>query len=925
VSGSFGYTTALLLSLCAWAAPAAAAVYTFRSVADQTGGFTNFDGGPVINDAGDVAFAASTDDGDQGIYGGPDPDTDVIADDSGPYDFPLDFPSIAADGTVAFRAWLDPTPELFLGGRGIFTGPDPDFDTVADDTGPVFGDFHWPSIADDGTVAFGAITPFGSFGIFTGDDPATDTVADESGPFTEPIFVPAINAEGTVAFYAELDAGGGGIFTGDDPVTDTVADASGSYALFDFPAINDDGTVIFRATLDAGGEGIFRGPSATADRIVGTGGPYAGFSGYAINGAGTVVFGATLDAGGLGLFTGPSPANDKVIAVGDALFGSTVSFVDILRECLNDNGEVAFLYELADGRSGIAVAAPGALARSLDAGDFYDGVRLTSAAGSGTVARLRDGIAADDRELALSFAASGPASDALTLTGTADDTYVLELTYEGSSGDESGFRLYERAPGSGPWQPAVLRNTPSGGPFFANTSFDEYRTGLGGPPALGAHGSDPETDTVWAVLDHDGVFAVPEPAPGAAAAAALLVLVALRRRVRVSGAARRIFGLGLVVAIAARAAAGEPANTLTPVLAAVIAAPAPARLSDGLWHLPYELALTNVADVPMTIESIEVRAADAPGKALATLSGDALHTALALPGATRTATLGPAQAGVLFVELEFTDREQVPPALVHRLAVTAAEPKPPLPARTIADVARVNVSAAPPLELGPPLRGERWVAAASCCESYHRRALLPIDGARHLAQRFAIDWIQLDPEYRLATGDAKHPESYPQYGREAIAVADAEVVSVVDGLPEAEPGSFPPGVTIQTADGNHVVLDLGGGRFALYAHLQPGSLRVAPGDRVERGRVLGLVGNSGNSDAPHLHFHVMDGPSPLAANGLPYAIDAFAVRGVAASKDDLDTELREAPGKPVAITPAQGAAQQRGTLPVDLAVVDFAP
>jgi murein DD-endopeptidase MepM/ murein hydrolase activator NlpD len=68
------------------------------------------------------------------------------------------------------------------------------------------------------------------------------------------------------------------------------------------------------------------------------------------------------------------------------------------------------------------------------------------------------------------------------------------------------------------------------------------------------------------------------------------------------------------------------------------------------------------------------------------------------------------------------------------------------------------------------------------------------------------------------------------------------------------------------------VLDLGGGTYAFYAHLQPGSLRVKNGDRVTRGRVLGLLGNSGNSTEPHLHFHVSDGMSPLGSEGLPYTI-----------------------------------------------------
>jgi murein DD-endopeptidase MepM/ murein hydrolase activator NlpD len=61
--------------------------------------------------------------------------------------------------------------------------------------------------------------------------------------------------------------------------------------------------------------------------------------------------------------------------------------------------------------------------------------------------------------------------------------------------------------------------------------------------------------------------------------------------------------------------------------------------------------------------------------------------------------------------------------------------------------------------------------------------------------------------------------------------------------------------------GNYVLLDIGGGRFASYAHFQPNSLKVKVGDRVKLGQVLGLVGNSGNSDLPHLHFHITNAAS----------------------------------------------------------------
>ena len=77
-------------------------------------------------------------------------------------------------------------------------------------------------------------------------------------------------------------------------------------------------------------------------------------------------------------------------------------------------------------------------------------------------------------------------------------------------------------------------------------------------------------------------------------------------------------------------------------------------------------------------------------------------------------------------------------------------------------------------------------------------------------------------------------------------------------------------ITLDNVVGNYVVLDLGPRHFALYAHVQPGSLKVKVGAQVKTGQVLALLGNSGNCDAPHLHFHLMDANSTLGGEGTPY-------------------------------------------------------
>ena len=118
-------------------------------------------------------------------------------------------------------------------------------------------------------------------------------------------------------------------------------------------------------------------------------------------------------------------------------------------------------------------------------------------------------------------------------------------------------------------------------------------------------------------------------------------------------------------------------------------------------------------------------------------------------------------------------------------------------------------------------------------------------------------------------GDPLKNSNYYAYGTPLLAVADGIVVETKDSIPENVPGANSRAVTIDmiTVGGNHVALDIGGGKYALYAHVQPGSLKVKVGDRVKRGQVLALLGNSGNSTEPHVHFQIADGPTFLSSEG----------------------------------------------------------
>jgi murein DD-endopeptidase MepM/ murein hydrolase activator NlpD len=98
---------------------------------------------------------------------------------------------------------------------------------------------------------------------------------------------------------------------------------------------------------------------------------------------------------------------------------------------------------------------------------------------------------------------------------------------------------------------------------------------------------------------------------------------------------------------------------------------------------------------------------------------------------------------------------------------------------------------------------------------------------------------------------------------------------------------------METVAGNTITLDLGGGQFAYYMHLQTGSLRVKAGDHVRRGQVLARIGSSGDAREPHLHFEVTNSSKPLAGEGVPYLIDRYRCKS--ASGGPLELRIRELP------------------------------
>jgi len=355
--------------------------------------------------------------------------------------------------------------------------------------------------------------------------------------------------------------------------------------------------------------------------------------------------------------------------------------------------------------------------------------------------------------------------------------------------------------------------------------------------------------------------------------------------------------------------------------------------SDGKYHLVYELQLTNATSFTWLINSLEVLNAEDHGQVFVKFSGDTVTpNNQIIPGRIPSQSLEGGETSVFFITFSVNSLDDLPEKIAHRLNITipggipegflAFLSLPPDTQDLVQIEAESYVPEANAVVMGPPLRGTKWVAADGCCiTERHVRAVMPINGKLVISQRFAIDWEKLNDEDRIFVGDSQDVNSYFAYGQDILAVGEGRVVIAVDKYDDQIPGEFPVGISLDEADGNHVVIDLGNGNFAFYAHMIKGSVAVEVGDFVTRGQVIALVGNTGNTIAPHLHFQMMSGPSTFGSNGVPYMIYEYDLIEQAASIEAFDEA--EATGVPLEVVPVENPGMHKDDLPLDLSIVNF--
>jgi peptidase M23-like protein len=375
----------------------------------------------------------------------------------------------------------------------------------------------------------------------------------------------------------------------------------------------------------------------------------------------------------------------------------------------------------------------------------------------------------------------------------------------------------------------------------------------------------------------------------------------------------------IATAIVVAAAAQEPRTRID---VRVGVAPTPFSGTDGLTHLAYELIVTRPAGANgARFERVEVFGESDPKPLISYASSD-LDQRVMRPEADPKVRYGRLVASgttaLIHVWITLLKDQAVPHTLRHSFGISAEDGS-----AVFAGEARVEVHSATPPIVGRPFRAGAWLAHNG--PGQHRSphwgsALVDERGAR-IPQRYAIDFIGVDENGSAVRGDVRKStnEDWTGFGSEILAVVDGVVHAARDGLADNQPLVEPPppaSPSVSDTYGNYVIIAVDDHTFVHYAHLQRNSVTVKTGQRVRRGQVIGRLGNSGNTNGPHLHFNITDGPSHEATQGVPFVFDAFESLGRTTPDIALGAE-------PSSERPRFSPSKRGKELPLDATVVRF--
>ncbi len=154
------------------------------------------------------------------------------------------------------------------------------------------------------------------------------------------------------------------------------------------------------------------------------------------------------------------------------------------------------------------------------------------------------------------------------------------------------------------------------------------------------------------------------------------------------------------------------------------------------------------------------------------------------------------------------------------------------------------------------------------------------------SSRYAYDLMNVDDKGSMYSGSPYVKQNWYSFGKPVYVPLEGVVVAVQNGIPDNEfDGKMVKSPKLDAkADpegmGNYVSIKHANGEYSLVLHLEQGSVRVRPGQRVRAGEEVASVGFSGAAVYPHLHYSVTNGAKELAAEGLPnYFNDYKLFRG----------------------------------------------
>jgi len=341
----------------------------------------------------------------------------------------------------------------------------------------------------------------------------------------------------------------------------------------------------------------------------------------------------------------------------------------------------------------------------------------------------------------------------------------------------------------------------------------------------------------------------------------------------------------------------ETAPIPAQLLLTIYHAPSPMK-ADNKYYLVYEIYLTNFMKTESTITSFQID--NDQHKQLITLND--LKNAIQSRNKDENAfQFKPGETKTLFIWLPFDKETDIPKNLVHDVDINSSFQDKNYTFNMGSSMLKVNQTM--PVIIDAPIHGKNWLAGnAPSNTSDHRRTSMVINGKPYYAQRYAIDFVQMGKDGKSYTGDVHKNTSYHCYNQDLLAVADGTVVKLQDGIPENIPNSnkFAVPITEKALPGNYIVIDIGHGKYAGYAHIIPGSFKVKLGDHVTRNQVIAKLGNSGNSSEPHLHFQIINASSFLESDGIPYGFKHFSAHSselIDEANGSLSVKLTDQPFK----------------------------